>query len=252
MKNIFKPTIAFIGALLSFMACSPDNPQLGNIRAESELNISVTQNPEKDNIIYLENKTSDIISYWDYVVGFSNRSKDTVSIRFAGEYDITFHGLDRGGNVWTSRKVTVSQNDEDYFKDPAWSMLAGKTWVWNDLLPAVFGNGGQGSMAPEWWQVPMAEVISNGWEVGGMVLDLDGAQNFTKTLTNGTTSKGFFDLDIENSRLTLSGVNILHGADYKDDGANGSYYVIMKLTETELVLARQGDGWQNTWMFRAK
>ncbi len=137
-----------------------------------------------------------------------------------------------------------------------WALLTngsdGKTWVWNDKLPAVYGNGGQGSMAPEWWQVPMADVISMGWEVGEMTFDLNAAANFTKKLTDGTTTKGFFNLDLANRRLILSGANILYGADYLNDGATGNYYVIMKLTETELVLARQGDGWQNTWMFRAK
>ena len=256
MKNRCKPAIAFIGALLLLVACSPDDPQLGNIVAESELDISVTQNPEKDNIIYLENNMSGIIPYWDYVVGFSNKSRDTVSIYFAGEYDIKFHALDKGGSVLTTRKVTVSQNDEDYFRDPIWTLLTngseGKTWVWNDDLPAVYGNGGRGSTAPEWWQVPMEEVISSGWEVGEMKFDLNGAQNFTKTLNGGTTTKGFFNLDIEHNRLSLSGANLLHGAEYLSDGADGNYYVIIKLTETELVLARQGDGWQNTWMFKTK
>ncbi|WP_071146955.1 hypothetical protein [Bacteroides ihuae] len=256
MKNSSKLATAFIGALLLFVACTPDNPQLGGVITESELNISVTQNPEKDNTIYLENKVPYILPYWDYVTGFSNKSKDTIDIRFAGEYEIKFFALDKGGSVSTSRKVTVSKNDEDYFKDPMWNLLTngseGKTWVWNDKAPAVFGNGGQGSTAPEWWQVPMSEVIASDWEVGDMVFDLNSAQNFTKTLTDGTVTKGFFDLDIVNKRVTLSGVNILHGADYTDDGANGNYYVITKLTETDLVLARQGSGWQNTWVFRKK
>lgn len=256
MKKIYKSAFALFGALLFLTTCTPDNPGLGGVIDESELNFSVTQNPVKDNTIYLENKTSGIIPYWDYGIGFSNKAKDTIDIRFAGEYEIKFYALDKGGFASASKKVTVSQNDEDYFQDPMWNLLtngsAGKTWVWNDQIPACYGNGGQGSTAPEWWQVSYAEVISQGWEVGEMVLNLDGAQNFTKTLDSGATTKGFFNLDIENKRLTVLNANVLHGADYGSDGANGNYYVITKLTATELVLARQGDGWQNTWVFRVK
>lgn len=256
MKNIFKLTAACIGISLLWTACTPDNPGLGNVIAESELNISITQNPKKDNTIYLENNTPRIIPYWDYVAGFSNKQKDTVNIRFAGEYEIKFTALDKGGQVSTSQKIVVSQNDADYFKDPMWNLLTndskGKTWVWNDKVPACYGNGGKGSTAPEWWKVPYDKVVSDGWEIGEMTFDLNHATNFAKTLNTGATTKGFFDLDIENKRLILSGANILQGANYATDGANGKYYVIMVLTETEMVLARQADGWQNTWMFRAK
>lgn len=61
MKNRYKSTFAWLGAMLLLVACTPDNPELGNIIPQSELNFSITQNPEKDNIIYLENKTAGII-----------------------------------------------------------------------------------------------------------------------------------------------------------------------------------------------
>ena len=66
MKNRYKSTFAWLGAMLLLVACTPDNPELGNIIPQSELNFSITQNPEKDNIIYLENKTAGIIPYWDW------------------------------------------------------------------------------------------------------------------------------------------------------------------------------------------
>lgn len=256
MKNRLKPVIVFIGALLLLAACSPDNPQLGSIISANDLDISVTQNPDKDNIVYLENKTPGIIPFWDYGIGYSNENKTTIEIRFAGEHEITFHALENGGSVSTSRKITVTKNDEDYFKDPMWNLLTngseGKTWVWNDKVSACFGNGGQGSIVPEWWQVPYSQLVSEGSEIGEMEFNLNGAENFTKTLSTGTTSKGFFSLDVANKRLTILNSNILHGANYGEDGANGNYYVITRLTETEMTLARQGDGWQNTWVFRVK
>lgn len=256
MKKIYKSAFALFSVLLLLAACSPDNPGLGGIIPQSELNFSVTQNPQKDNTIYLESKTPGIIPYWDYGIGFSNKEKDTIDIRFAGEHEIKYYAFDKGGSVFTSQTVTVSKNDEEFFSDPMWDLLTngseGKTWVWNDKVAACFGNGGQGSTAPEWWQVSYADVVGWDWEVGEMVFDLSGAQNFTKTLNTGITSKGFFNLDIENKRLTILSANILHGADYSDDGADGNYYVITRLTETEMTLARQGDGWQNTWVFRVK
>lgn len=256
MKNRYKSTFAWLGAMLLLVVCTPDNPELGNIIPQSELNFSITQDPEKDNIIYLENKTAGIIPYWDWGIGYSNKQKDTIQIRFAGEYEIKFHAFDNGGSQFTSEKVTVSKNDEDYFKDPVWNLLTngseGKTWVWNNDIPACYGNGSAGSVVPEWWQVSYAEVVSNGWEVGEMVFDLNGAQNFGKTLDNGTIEKGFFNLDVDKKQLTILNANILQGAAYADDGAAGSYYVITKLTEAEMTLARQGDGWQNTWVFKAK
>lgn len=256
MKKIYVKMISLLSILLMFMSCSPENPQLGGVLPESDISISVTQNKEKDNIIYLENKTSGIIPFWNYQAGISNKQKDTVNIRFAGEYDIVFSAFDRGGYVSTKRKVTVSKNDEDYFKDPKWQLLTngkdGKTWVWDDRQPAVFGNGSAGSLAPEWWKVSMNDVIAYGWEVGEMVFDLNMAQNFKKSVKNGNETKGFFDLNVSNMQLRITNANILHGADFSSDGAIGNFYTIMKLTEDQLVLARVGDGWQNTWMFRKK
>lgn len=256
MKNIYKSIFAWFGALLLFAACTPDNPGLGDIIPESELRFSITQNPDKDNTIYLENKTPGIIPYWDYGIGFSNKEKDTIDIHFAGEYDIKFYALDKGGYSYTSQKVTVSKNNEEYFNDPMWNLLTngskGKTWVWNDKIPACYGNGGLGSTVPEWWQVSYDGIIQEGWEIGEMVFNLNGAQNFTKTLNSGASTKGFFVLDVENKRLTILNANILHGAKYAEDSAIGNYYVITNLTETEMTLARQGDGWQNTWVFRVK
>lgn len=256
MKNIYRSIVACLSALLLLAGCTPDSYELGGIIPESELRFSVTQNPEKDNTIYLENQTPGILPYWDYGTGFSNKQIDTIQIHFAGEHDIKFYAFDKGGSVFTSKKVKVSQNNEEFFKDPIWNLLTngseGKTWVWNDKIPACYGNGGQGSIVPEWWQVPYEEVISEGWEIGEMVFDLNGAQNFTKTLNSGGTTKGFFKLDLENKRLTILNTNILHGASYGSDGADGNYYVITNLTENEMTLARQGSGWQNTWVFRVK
>lgn len=38
MKNRYKSTFAWLGAMLLLVACTPDNPELGNIIPQSELN----------------------------------------------------------------------------------------------------------------------------------------------------------------------------------------------------------------------
>lgn len=255
MKNKYILAM-FLGASMLFSQCTPDENELGEVLTENQLDISVTQKTEGDNVVYLENKTPGVLSFWDYGTGYSNEAKTTISIRFAGEYNIKFTALCNGGSVSTTRTVKVLNNDESYFSDPMWNLLTdgsnGKTWVWNDKVSACFGNGGQGSLAPEWWQVPYSDIAKDKSMDGEMTFNLNGAQNFTRNLNDGTVSNGFFDLDVANKRLTFTGANILRGADYMSDGATGNYYVIMKLTDTELVLARQGGGWQNTWMFRKK
>jgi hypothetical protein len=177
-----------------------------------------------------------------------------INIPFAGEHEIKFTAFDRGGSVSTARSVTVSENDEDYFSDPMWALLTngseGKTWVWDYDAPAVYGNGGAGSVAPEWWQVPLNS--SDIKERGEMTFDLDGAYNFSKTPDGGATQTGAFILDVEKKQITIHNSNIIFGSDFSSDGAKGNYYAIRVLTETSLVLAREGDGWQNTWMFKVK
>lgn len=250
--------MVFLGAALVLTACFPDNPELGGITlTESDLDISVVQNADKDNIVYLENKTPGVIPFWDYETGFSNLNKTEINIVYAGEYDITFTAYVRGGTVSTTRKVTVSQNDEEYFADPMWNLLTngseGKTWVWDYDAPSVYGNGGFGSVRPEWWQVPLSDTGTIK-ETGEMTFSLDGSQIFSKTPTGGSTQTGAFTMDIEKKQLAIQGSNIILGADYATDGADGNFYYIRVLTETDLVLARgnQNDGWQNTWMFKVK
>lgn len=259
MKNILKAVIGFVGAALMFTSCFPDSPELGAITLTGDdLDISVTQNPEKDNTVYLENKTPGIIPFWDYKMGFTNLNKTEVNIVYAGEYDITFTAFTREGSVSTVRKVTVSQNDEDYFADPMWNLLtdgaAGKTWVWDYDASAVYGNGGFGSVRPEWWQVSLNDTGTIK-ERGEMTFALDGAQIFSKTPDGGAaTQTGSFTMDVDKKQLAIQGSNIIFGADYSTDGADGNFYYIRVLTETELVLARgnASAGWQNTWMFKVK
>ena len=251
MKSNIKHILTSCLALCTLAACDPreDRDDLPQPMQSSELSFSVTQKQGYDNVIYLENKTKGVIPFWDYGTGISNKAKDTINIPFAGTYYIKFTAYAGGGPVQDSARITVTENDPQYFSSPMWNLLTngdqGKTWVWAMDTPggAPYGNGSGGATAPEWWKPTPADVT--GWGVASdeMILDLKGAANFTKITAKGTT-KGLFVLDTLNKTIKILGSDISYGA--------GITYVVVTLNQNELTLAQQGDGWRNIWMFKRK
>ena len=57
-----------IGLFVFFVACDPieKRDKLGPIVPTSEFEYTITQNPEMDYVIYLENKTPKVLFSWDY------------------------------------------------------------------------------------------------------------------------------------------------------------------------------------------
>ncbi len=262
LKSRIHILLASVVVFLS--ACTPKEYELGTIDlAPGDLKLGTAFSIEADasnpNIIYLKSLLDPKYTpLWKHPQGRSQEQTVALTIPFPGTYNVQLGAETRGGIVYGEpASFEITTFFEEAVSDPLWTLLTGgvdneKTWVWNDKIPACFGNGGKGSIYPEWWQVSYEGVISEAWDIGEMVFDLKGAPNFTKTLNTGVTTKGLFELDVENKRLTILDANILHGANYDDDGAEGKYYVITNITETEMTLARQGDGWQNTWVFRVK
>lgn len=212
-----------------------------------DLQYSITQQAGYDNRVMLENKTPGVLPYWDYIVGVSNKQKDTIVLPFAGDFFIKFYAYTKGGPVVDSTRITVTNNDPNYFHNPAWNFLtngvAGKTWVWAADVPTgfCFGNGSGAATTPEWWQVPASQL---GDAVADeMHFDLDGAYNYTIT-HNGVTSKGLFALDTTAMSLKITGADIPKG--------NGVTYNIVTLNDNELTIVQQGDGWRDLWLFKRK
>jgi hypothetical protein len=237
--------------LCSLAACDPreDRDNLPEPLQATALEFSVSQQPGRDNIVYLESRTKGVIPFWDYGTGISNKTKDTINIPFAGSFVIKYIAYTGGGPVQDSAQINISNNDPDYFRSPMWNLLtngeAGKTWVWAMDTPggAPYGNGSGGATAPEWWKPTPADVISWGVANDEMNFNLNGAANYTKVTPTGTT-KGLFVLDTLNRTIKVLGSDISYGA--------GITYTVVTLNENELTLAQQGDGWRNLWMFKRK
>ena len=232
-----------LASFVIFPACDPieDRESLGEKVSESDIRISVSQSTDKDNIVYLENKTPSVIPYWDYGTGYSSQQKDTILIPFAGTYDISFTAWSAGGPTTVVKQVVVSQNDPDYFADEVWGLLTnngeGKTWVWALDCPGGFpyGNGPEDCLAPVWWTVNVAGLADWGIDKDEMYFDLKGAANYTITKTSGVT-KAFFDV----SKMEVAGVvyprlKIIGGGLSRDEGGTGVYHIV-KITEDELIV----------------
>lgn len=252
-----------------FSACTPDEYGLGNMPSEGSLKISVTQNTVKDNIIYMENQTPQILPFWNFGTGFSNKQKDTINIPFAGEHTIKFIALSQGGKVATERKIIVTNNDESYFYSPiSWNLLSnngkGETWVWATDIPTgkLFGVDSEWATSPGWWSPSIAEMNENGVLFDEMTFDLNGAANFTfvhKSADGSSvvkTEKGFFETyELTVGDMVFNQVKILNSnISYwdKSDAPNPNVYDIFKLTEDELGLRRRGSGFSHVWFFKRK
>lgn len=236
--------------LLLAQACSPYEDRITpEDPAGVQLDFAVTQTPGYDNQVTLESKTKGVLPYWDYGFGSTNAVKAVVVLPFAGDFFIRYTAFAEGGPKTDSVKVTVTQNDPNYFSSPMWQLLtngaAGKTWVWAEDIPSgyCFGNGSGGAEKPEWYTVGKAGLITQGVVDDEMKFDLDGNANFAIT-HKGATVKGSFALDPQTKTLKINGADISWG--------NKVTYTIIKLNENEMTLVQQGDGWRNIWMFKRK
>ncbi|HEX9828544.1 MAG TPA: hypothetical protein VGA80_18255, partial [Flavobacteriaceae bacterium] len=92
-----------IGFLVS--SCEPDSHSLEETLDVSALNFSVTQNPNYDNQVYLKSNTLGALPYWDYGIGISNKTIDTIVIPFAGTHKIEYSAFSQGGYTTSSADV---------------------------------------------------------------------------------------------------------------------------------------------------
>ncbi|KGO82650.1 hypothetical protein Q763_06040 [Flavobacterium beibuense F44-8] len=273
MKKYFKiiTVLVFAGALFS---CDPqedrdDFPAL--TLSSTDLNISVTQDPENANRVIMTNSTQGIIPYWNYVdaegndLGHSNKHQNAVMFPFAGTYTVYFTAYTQGGPVAASPiVVTIDSNNEEYFSDPEWGMLTngvdGKTWELDFFDPIGwagldFPYNPDGSDYWNWFP----DYAGNSWVMeekdwGEMSFNLDGGYNSSVTQTalnsnDQTTKEGGFSFDIEGHSLTFTGgVELLYGGDYYPDVSNWTTTKVVELTENSLRLAvirdqsRTGEG----------
>lgn len=270
MKRFFAIVMLTITGI--YTSCESTDESLPAIDLQgSELNFTVTQNPQKDNEVNLESMETSSLPYWSYFneagdqVGYSNKAKVMVNMPFAGNYLFYYTAFTKGGAVEADPvQVTVSANDEQYFSDEEWQFLtngiAGKTWVLNMNSPLGYGGtdfpfNTDGSDYWNWYP----DYAGNEWlmenkDWGEMTFNLDGAYNVevTQTALNSseqTTKTGSFTYDIENHRINFNnGVELLFGGNYYPDISNWSSVEVIELSENSMRLAvlrdqsRTGEG----------
>jgi hypothetical protein len=255
--------LLFVGCVM-MLSCSPDEePTLSPLLSSEDVEFSVTQQGGYDNKVFLNNLTEGTIPLWDFEFGTSTRQQDTVILPFGRDYWIKLTAFSQGGSTSDSVKITVSQNDEQYFSAPEWDYLtngaAGKTWRL-DLDadgqsvvfkgPVYFSSDNIGyeyeclvaDVSKCWsWE---AEWASNQWigekgDYGTMTFNLNGGPYVTvehKINPFGTQS-GTFALDPAAGTLKLFGVKVLQNPWASNDIADWGNARIIKLTENSMQLA---------------
>jgi hypothetical protein len=238
MRNTLFFTI-LMSLVLSACETIEDRNEMGHLITKEQIKINVTQNPSGSNTIIVENLTDEILPYWDWGTGWSNKQKDTIYIPFGGDYTLNFTAFSQGGSVTVSQKFSIAENDEEFFTtDPAWLGLTGngegKTWVWATDHPSGYlaGNGPEDSVTPAWWTMKPSDYW--GTTTDEVYMDLDGAANFKHTKGDGSVVTGVFNV-IEPFVIngqTFSGFEVLGGPTFPWP-ASGKYH-ITHMNEDEL------------------
>lgn len=258
-----------LGLLISCEAEEDRNSLPPTGLAPTEINISVTQNPQNANEVTMTNLMDDVIPYWSYQdsngneLGHSNKETVTTTFPFAGTYKVFFTAYTRGGAVAAEPiNVNVSSNNAEYFSAPEWNLLTngveGKTWVLDMASPIGWaGTTYPWGPADNWNWYP--DYAGNEWVMpnknwGTMRFDLNGGYNVSVTQTaltgnNQTTKTGSFNYNIEGHTLTFNGgVEMLYGGDYYPDASNWTTVDVIELTANSMRLAvlrdqsRTGEG----------
>ena len=266
------------GMILLFGACKPieNREEAGAVVPATDFVFTITNDATNDYILYLDNKTPEVMFSWDYAWGVSRKQHDTVKMLVPGTYTVNITATTAGGIVTTTKVVTVTKSDPTAFQEPQWTLIAnlaaGKTWIWDDTQAGPWGNGGfKGCNAPCWWVVSKSDLNGRGVGSDQMKFDLNGGRNLTLTaasvpaLYKGVT-KGTFNLDFsvykagwDVGKLSTTNVTIINGIQVNPPWTNQieNNFYILKLTADQLVLCAPEPGsgdWGTAWfwMFKPK
>lgn len=262
MKKVMKLLAAFV-AVATVVACEPveDRESLPSKSIKSgDIDITVSQDAIGGNNITMQNNTPNITPYWQYenakgdLVGFSNKNLNNVVFPFAGNYNVYFTALTRGGGVEAEPiVVNVSQNDENFFSAEEWGFLTngveGKTWVLDMVNPIGWAGFDYpyDEAGDDYWNW-FPDYVGNEWVMpnknwGEMTFDLNGGYNIsvTQTALNSdaqTTKTGTYSYEIDNHSMVLNGaVEMLFGGDYYPDVSNWKKLNVVEITENSLRLS---------------
>lgn len=239
-------------AIAGLFSCNPSEKEVDLPRAisASALKYKITQNPDKDNMVYLESETSQVIPFWDFGSGTSTKKMDTIIFPFSGDYTIHYSVSAGGGFVpGDSTTIHVTNTDLDYLTDPSWGYIAGatgKTWVLDMSKPIGWYGldyAKHNGSAEDWSWHP--DYAGNEWvmpdrDYGSMHFDLNNGKNYTLTMidANGksSTRTGNFDLNPEEFSMKLIGAELLYGGDYHSQATNWKRIELLELSDTSITL----------------
>ncbi|MDR3653612.1 MAG: hypothetical protein P4L34_11675 [Paludibacter sp.] len=199
--------------VLLFASCTAieDRAAMGPVLAASQVKIQIVQKTTGANAVTVLDATPGAIIYFDWGTGTgkSAAADDSVNfyVPFAGTFKLKYTAFCAGGTVTDSTTFTIAANDEAYFdRDPVWKTLtgggSGETWVFGTDVPGgiVGGNGPINSPAPAWWTLNasssgIGSQLSSPWSVQDQITcNLIGAANFSVKHSDGSVTKGFFNV----------------------------------------------------------
>ena len=275
MKNIIKIFAVIIAA--AFVSCEPvenRNGLSGRVtQAEIEQHIKVEtemRNGVRSNFLLIDSEGLNALTIFEHGMGsYIGKKARVMGFVVPGDHVIKVHILNRDGSR-DSKEINVTV-DECFDLHPAWDIFWGesgsKTWTWDDQQSGevVFGNGGyRVDNGPAWWRVPIEAPPPPGTgdlvpgEGRGATMTFKKGAVMTKERTNGTSETGDFILDMTQtiSGWSIGKVNFTNTTVLLGTNQDAYSFDILKLTETEMVLASAPEGTAGGgpaffWMFRA-
>jgi hypothetical protein len=272
MNKIFKRFVSLFLGFSLMISCTPEEltPESADVAPEDLVEgiaFKIEHDAENPNIIYLTSLVdSKYTPLWTHPQGRSQESTVALKIAFAGNYEVRFGVMTRGGAVYGA-PVTFTVDDmyAEFISDPLWALLAGgageeKTWYLDldaDAVSRYFAGPlyfygvddswltvteGQTVEGDSWNWCP--DYPGNSWlfaaaDFGAMTFNLKGGANVTVnhlTLPGRGTEHGNYTIDVENHTLKMVDAAPLH-----DTGRDGVVLdwgdiKIMSLTEDAMQL----------------
>jgi len=244
---------------LGFVACQPDEFELGSSISKDALKYSITQDTEDPNMVLLESLTSGAQPHWITPMGRSTRVKDTVKLAFPGIYDFAYGVMSEGGYVQDdTMQVEITTTNFDYINDPLWEFLSGgvgnsKTWrldygdyglaagpltycepqtTWTEWQAGTAAIGWAPAWSDNQWIIEEADKDSR------MTFSLiDGAVMTTHKVTEGVDEIGTYSLNVDNHTISTTDATILRSNNFIANATNwNNDLVILELTENQLMV----------------
>lgn len=257
----------FLGVVLFFSACTPENIEMGNALDKSTLKYSITQDAKDPNMIILKSLTSGLTPQWITPYGRSTRVQDTVKIAFPGKYAFIYGVESAGGLVQADTVyINLSSTNLSYVNDPLWTNLCGgvgksKIWVPDNGkygFAAGFMSYADPSVTQEFdnfvinWDPGNSSVnITSDDLSSSMTFDLIGGPHLkvSKPNESGAPTSGTYYLNVGTHSLTTTDVTVIRPAGRIAEVTNWSTNIkVLKLTENQLRLAfMRTDASQGPW-----